>query len=181
MATRTETKDVAGVFDNEKDASAAVERLIGEHFGACNELSVIVSRNHVREAVRIDEPIPVYRAAAIGAAMGAGLGALIVVVAGIGFGPFTLIEWGPLWAAFEAAYVGGSMGLAVGAMMSFEMGHPKADFGAVGIHDGVVWVSLHASEARAERARAILAEVGARHVMERGPEGVGPFTFSHAA
>ncbi len=181
MSARTEAKDVAGIFDSQEAAAVAVNRLLAEHYGAANELSVIVSKHHERETVRISEPLPAYRMAAIGAAIGAGIGGLIVAFMGIAFGPFTLIEWGPLWAIFEAAYVGGSMGFAVGAMMSFEMAHAKADFGNVALRYGVVWVGLHASEARAERAREILAQGGARHVMERGPEGAGTFGFSHAA
>lgn len=180
MSARTETKDVAGVFSNEEAAAAAVDKLLHEHFGACNDLSVIVSKHHERQPVRIWEPLPVYRTAAIGTAIGAALAAAIVGIAGIGFGPFTLVEWGPLWAIFEAAFTGGSVGFAIGAIMSFEMAHAKADFDTVGIHDGVVWVGLHASPARAERAQAILAEAGARHVMER-PEPVGSFNFRHAA
>ena len=176
----TETKDVAGVFDSEAAAGAAVEKLLLEHFGACNDLSVIVSKHHERESVTIWEPLPTYRVAAIGAAMGAALAALIVGFAGIDFGPFTLEAWGPLWAIFEAALAGGSIGFAIGAMMSIEMAHAKADFSTVGIHDGVVWVGLQASPVRAERAQAILAEAGARHVMER-PEPVGQFNFRHAA
>jgi hypothetical protein len=181
MSERTERKDVAGVFDSESAASAAVQKLLDEHFGACNDLSVIVSKQHERQSVVIWEPLPTYRAAAVGAVVGALVAGVIVAFTGIGFGPFTLIEWGLPWAVFEAAYVGAAVGLALGALMSIEMAHPKADFDTVAVRDGVVWVGLHASAARAERARAILAEAGARHVMERDPEVVDPFSFSHAA
>jgi len=183
MSARTENeeiKDVAGVFDSEAAAGAAVDKLFAEHFGASNDLSVIVSKHHERESVTIWEPLPTYRVSAIGAAVGAAIGGLIVGFAGIDFGPFTLEAWGPLWAIFEAALAGGGVGFAIGAMMSIEMAHPKADFGTVGIHDGVVWVGLHASPARAARAEAILAEAGARHVMER-PEHAGQFGFGRAA
>jgi hypothetical protein len=180
MSALMETRDVAGVFDSEEAAAAAVDKLLAEHFGACNDLSVIVSKHHERQSVVIWEPPPVYSAAAVGAGVGAVLAALIVGFAGIRFGPFTLVEWGPLWAVFEAAFTGGSVGFALGAMTSFEMVYPRADFGTVGIHDGVVWVGLHASPARAERAEAILAEGGARHVLER-PETFEHFSFRHAA
>jgi hypothetical protein len=176
-----ERNDVAGIFDDERTASAAVEKLLGEHFGAGTDLTVMVSKQHEREQVQISEPIPAYRAAAIGAGLGALVAALIVGIAGIGFGPFTLIEWGPLWAIFEAAYTGGAVGMALGALVSIEMIHPKADFESVKIRDGVVWVGLHASAARADRAREILTAAGARHVVERDPRSAEGFGFRHAA
>jgi hypothetical protein len=178
---RSDAKDIAGIFSDEKAAATAVEILIDDHFRAGTDLSVIASKHHQREPVRVWEPMPAYRVGAIGAGVGAALAGLIVAFTGIGFGPFTLIEWGPLWAIFEAAFTGGCIGFAIGAIVSIEMARPSADFGSVGIHDGVVWVGLHASSVRAERAREILTKAGAKHVMERDPETIGTFTFRHAA
>lgn len=173
-------RDVAGIFKDEKAAAAAVQNLIHEHFIPNGDLSVIVSNGREREAVRVWESIPAERAAAIGALAGALLAGAGVAISGLAFGPFTLIAWGPLWAVFEAAFTGGAVGFALGALMSIEMIEPAADFAAARIHEGVVWVGVHATVARAGRAREILAEAGAKHVMEREPV-VGSFQFQQAA
>lgn len=180
MSANPEMTDIAGIFKDEEAAGAAVKTLIHEHFSACDDLSVIVSNKHEREAVPVWEPIPAERASAIGAAAGALLAGVGVAISGLTFGPFTLIEWGPLWAIFEAAFTGGSIGFALGALISIEMLEPRADFSATHIKDGVVWVGVHASVDRADRAREILAEAGAKHVMEREPM-VGAFHFLQAA
>lgn len=181
MSAHQETKDIAGIFESQPAAAEAVKRLVSENFGACNDLSVIVSNRHEREAVPVTEPIPVYRSAAIGTAIGAVLAGTIVAIAGIDFGPFTLIEWGPLWAIFEAAYTGGSIGLAVGALMSIEAIHQVADFSGTKMRDGVVWVGVNAPPQRAERARQILADAGAKHLMERRPEAADSYHFGALA
>jgi hypothetical protein len=181
MSARQETKDIAGIFETQPAAAEAVKRLVSEHFGACNELSVIVSNRHEREAVPVTEPIPAYESAAIGTALGAFLAGVVVAIAGMDSGPFTLVEWGPLWAIFEAAFTGGSVGFAVGALMSIEGIHKVADFSGTKMRDGVVWVGVSASGQRAERAREILAEAGAKHIMERKPEGADSYHFGALA
>ncbi|MSR19756.1 MAG: hypothetical protein EXR91_02075 [Gemmatimonadetes bacterium] len=180
MSANPEMTDIAGIFKDEETAAAAVKTLIHEHFSACDDLSVIVSKGQEREAVPVWEPIPAERASAIGAAVGALLAGVAVAISGLTFGPFTLIEWGPLWAIFEAAFTGDSIGFALGALVSIEMLEPRADFRATHIRDGVVWVGVHSSTARAGRARDILAEAGAKYVMEREP-AVGSFHFQQAA
>ncbi len=181
MSARQETKDIAGIFDDESTAAKAVHRLVSEYYGACNELSVIKSNRHEREPVPVWERIPVYRSAAIGAAVCALLAGVGVAIAGIGFGPFTLVEWGPLWAVFEAAFTGGSFGFAVGSLMSIEDVHLEADFKGTRIREGVVWVGVQATGARADRAREILTEAGAKHLMERKPEGEDSYHFGDLA
>ena len=130
-------------------------------------MSIIASRRHDREGVRIREELKVGRTSAIGAAVGAALAAAGVTVAGLTFGPISLIAAGPVLAALEAAYAGGAVGFAMGALVSIDLVEPEAAFYAAHIHDGVVWVGVKAGEARAERARQILSEAGARHFMDR--------------
>jgi hypothetical protein len=83
-----------------------------------------------------------------------------------------LIAVGPVVAALEAAYAGGAIGFAMGALVSIDLVEPEAVFYAAHIHEGVVWVGVRAGEARAERARQILTEAGAKHFMDHRPEVV---------
>jgi len=169
-----ENKEIAGVFDDAPRASAAVHALLAEHFGESDGLNVVALHGDESHAVPIVESFPTYRMAAIGAGVGAFLAAAAVVIAGLDFGPFTLTPWGPLWAAFEAAFIGGSIGFALGALMSYESVDPDLDFHHVDVRNAVVRVALTANGARAERAREILAAAGARHLREREPEVTGP-------
>jgi hypothetical protein len=165
-----ETKDIAGIFDDEPQAAQAVQVLLSEHYGTCDRLSIIASSRHDREQVRIRESFPTWEYAMWGAAIGAFLCGLAAAISGIDFGPFTLTEWGPYWAFFETAYVGGSVGFALGALVSIEPADPELAFDALRVRDGVVWVGLRAAGARARRARQILTDAGARHLMEREAE-----------
>jgi hypothetical protein len=181
MSARTERSHVAGVFEDETSASAAVKRLAEEHFLACNDLSVIVSHRRERQAVPIMEIVPVERTAAIGAAVGALLVGAGVAIAGLTFGPFTLTPWGPVWASFEGAFAGGATGFAMGAMMAMGLAKPRANFSAAGFHDGIVWVEVRATGARAEKAHEILAEAGAKHFLDGEPGPAGSHRFRAAA
>jgi hypothetical protein len=122
--------------------------------------------------VPILSEVPVDRGAAIGAAVGAILAGVGVAVAGIDFGPFSLVPWGPVWAALEAAYGGACVGVATGAMVSFEFAKPEAAFHLTDIRDGVIWVGVRAAGERAALAREILTEAGAKHFMDHRPEMV---------
>jgi hypothetical protein len=173
MNTARETHEVAyiaGIFDEEPQASKAVKGLLSEHFGSCDHLEVIASNRHDREVVRIRERFPTWRYAFYGAFLGAFFTEVGIGISGIGFGPFTLTDWGPYWAVFEAGWIGASVGFALGALLSIEPADPELAFDALRIRDGVVWVGLRAAGARARRARQILSEAGARHLMEREPE-----------
>lgn len=159
-------KTVAGIFKDEHAAAKALDRLIEEHFDLDTEVSVIASHRHEREEVPIREDFHVGRLATIGAAIGAVLAAAGVTAVGLTFGPISLIAAGPVVAALEGAYAGGGIGFALGALVSIDVVEPEAAFYAAHIHEGVVWVGVRAkTDARAERARQILTEAGARHFM----------------
>ena len=49
------------------------------------------------------------------------------------------------------------------------------------MQDGVIWVGVNAAAPRAERARQILAEAGAKHLMERRPEVADSYHFGALA
>lgn len=180
MSANPEMKEVAGIFKDEETAAAAVKTLIDEHFSQPDALTVIVADGPEREVVPIEERLPVERVSALGAAVGALLAGGAVAISGLTFGPFTLIPWGPLWAVFEAAFTGGSVGFALGALMGIEMVEPAVDFSRAHFRGGVVWVGVRVGAIRAGRANEILAEAGAEHVMEREPV-VGSFHFPQAA
>lgn len=174
MIEAQQTKEIAGVFEDAQRASAAVHALLREHFGDCEDLSVVAAEGDQQHRVAIVETFPTYRLAATGAAAGAVLVALAVAIAGLDFGPFTLTPWGPVWAAFEGGWIGGFVGLALGSLMSIEPADPELDFHGVDLRNATLKVGLKATGARAERALEILVDAGARHLRERAPEASDP-------
>jgi hypothetical protein len=169
MGMNPERETVVGVFESEAAAARALEGLLEAHFDIEADAGVVVSNDHDRQPIPIWSDVPVGRGAAIGAAIGAFLAALGVAIAGLDFGPFSLVAWGPAYAALEAAYAGAAVGVATGAMMSFEFAEPRAAFHLARIHDGTVWVGVKAVGERAERAERILTEAGGRHVPDHFP------------
>jgi hypothetical protein len=157
---------VAGVFADEDEATQAIQRLTDAGFHAPRDVSVIASHHREHQAVPVvDEPEVVHGAEA-GSAIGAVLAAAGAALAGITVGPLTMVASGPVVAALEAAFAGGAAGWAVGALEGLGVWKEEAEFHATHIHDGVVWVGVHAVGERAEEARRILTEAGAKHFME---------------
>lgn len=154
---------VAGIFDDEEKAAEAVECLLQEHFDPPHDLSVIVSHRREHEDVPVPETFQVERGGVIGAGVGAVLAAAGVTLAGMTVGPITLAAAGPVLVALEAAYAGGATGFAIGALAGLDLPKDEVDFHAAHIHDGIVWVGVHAEGERAELARRILSDAGARH------------------
>lgn len=163
MGANPEAGVVAGVFEDEEHAADAVKKLIEAHYDPHHEINVIAAHQREHENVPIWEKFNFTRNASIGALAGAVLAGTGVLIAGLTTGPFTMIAAGPFFAALEAAFGGGCVGFALGALLSLEMTEQKAEFENVHIHDGVVWVGVQAKGARGERARTILATAGARH------------------
>ena len=157
---------VAGVFDNEESAAQAVGALAKAGFHAPDDLSVISSHQREHEAVPVvDEPEVIHGAEA-GTAIGVVLAAAGATLAGVTVGPLTLLASGPVIAVLETAFLGGASGWAIGALEGLGIWKEEAAFYATQIHDGVVWVGVHAEGARAEEARRILTEAGAKHFMD---------------
>lgn len=154
---------VAGIFATEAKAAKAVELLIQEHFDPPHDLSVIVSHRREHEDVPIPETFRVRRWAEIGAVTGAVLGTAAVTISGMAVGPLSLVAAGPVAVALEAAFAGGATGFMMGALHGLMESKDEADFHAAHIHEGVVWVGVHAKGDRAAKARQILAEAGAKH------------------
>ncbi len=154
---------VAGVFADEEQATAAVQKLIEAHYDPHHEINVIAAHQREHENVPIWEKFNFRRNASIGALVGALIAGIGVAIAGLTTGPFTMVSAGPLFAALEAAFGGGCIGFAIGALLSLELTKQKPEFENAHIHDGVVWVGVQATGERGERARNILATAGARH------------------
>jgi hypothetical protein len=154
---------VAGIFANEEEAEKAVEALIQEHFDPPHDLSVIVSHRREHEEVAVPEAFEVGRWAKIGASVGAILGTAAVTITGMAVGPLTMVAAGPVAAALEAAFAGGTTGFMMGALHGLMESRNEAEFHAAHIHEGVVWVGVHAKGERAETARRILSDAGAKH------------------
>jgi hypothetical protein len=170
METNARRHTVAGVFPDEASANAALTKLVEAHFDVEADASVIVSSHHDRQMIPIWSDVPVTRTALIGAGGCGVVAAAAMVILGIDFGPFSLVEWGTAFAAFEAAFAAGSVGMVIGIMMSFEFTKPAAAFHLSRIHDGVIWVGVQAAGARVQRARQVLTDAGARHFMDGRPE-----------
>lgn len=173
MTWRKDTKVVAGIFNDEEAAGAAVKRLLEEHFDPRNDLRVIASHGQRRENVPIWQDLPLGRDATVGAGVGALLVAAGVAIAGLSFGPLTLTP-GVLPAILESAFAGGCVGFALGALMGLDHVKTEARFDHTGVHGGVIWVGVNASGARAAKAHEILADCGARHFMEQEPDAGVP-------
>lgn len=154
---------VAGIFATEEEAAKAVEMLIQEHFDPPHDLSVIVSHRREHEDVPVPEAFEVGRWAKIGATVGAVLGTAAVTITGMTVGPLTMVVAGPLAVALEAAFSGGATGFMMGALHGLMESRDEAEFHAAHIHGGVVWVGVHAKGDRAETARQVLSDAGAKH------------------
>lgn len=165
MTAKEHAGTVAGVFATEEAAARAVERLIEAHFDPPHDLSVIAAHRELHEGVLVPSEPDVVEGAGVGAALGAALAAAGVTLAGVGIAPLSLVAAGPALVALEAAIAGGGTGYLVGALAGLGLWHDEAEFHAAHIHDGVVWVGVHAEGDRAAEARRILEEAGARHFM----------------
>ena len=165
MSSKPESGVVAGVFADEEHAADAVRKLIDAHYDPNHEISVIASHRGEHEAVPVWEDTKAGKKASIGAAVGAVLAGAGVALAGLTFGPVTLVAAGPIVAALEGAFAGGVTGFAFGALTAMDMSKLEADFHATHIHDGVVWVGVQAKGERGKRAREILTAAGAKHFM----------------
>lgn len=166
MGSKGQSGLVAGVFADEEHAAQAVEKLLEAHFDPYHEISMIASHRREHENVMVREDVKLKRNTSIGAAAGAVLGGAGVALAGLTFGPLTLVAAGPVVAALEGAYAGGATGFAIGALSSMGMSEVEADFHSAHIHEGVVWVGVQAKGERAERARQILTDAGAEHFTD---------------
>lgn len=164
---------VAGIFRDEQAAASAVKRLIAEHFDPESDINVVASHHHEREKIQTGASFHVGLTSSIGAAAGAAVAGLASLLLGFTSGFFTMESAGPVWAALEMAFIGGCFGFALGSLMSMDFARAGADFRSAHIHGGVILVGVEAAGARADTARRILTEAGAKHFVGAEPETAG--------
>jgi hypothetical protein len=157
---------VAGVFTDQKGASQAVAALVEAHFEPEDDISVVLTDEWTleREDVPIRDELEIIEGAEIGGGIGVVLGAggAGLVAAGILAGPAALVAAGPVIAALKGALAVGAFGVVAGWLVGLGIVKEEADFHAAHIKQGSVWVGVHATGERADKARAILAANGAK-------------------
>jgi hypothetical protein len=158
--------NVAGVFDSEKEANAAVSTLLDSGFKK-EDLSLIVS-DHVKHTVFAsptdDEGSRTTQGGATGALIGGALGALVagltlvgvVVVPGAG-----LLVAGPLVAVLTGAGAGAAAGGLSGALISAGFAADEAKRYEEEVRHGKAVIVVHTTKEMAPAARTALRESNA--------------------
>lgn len=168
-----ERQTIAGIFRNEEAAASAVRKLIAASFDPECDINVIASHHHERERIPTGLSFEVGRTATIGTVVGATLAAVASALMGFTSGFFTMETAGPFWAALEMALIGGCFGFALGSLMSMDYARAGADFRRAKVRGGVVLVGVEAAGVRADLARGILTQEGAKHFVGVEPESTG--------
>lgn len=156
---------IAGVFDDQEAAGRAFKALVEAHFEPKDDISVVLTDKwgEDREDVPLKDELETYQGAEIGGAAGVVLGAAGggLVAAGLLTGPAALVAAGPVVAALQGAYAGGAFGVVAGWLVGLGIMKEEADFHATHLEAGKVWVGVHATDERLEKAREILDAAGA--------------------
>ena len=170
MATKnTEHRVEAGVFATVEDATRAVRGLLESGFTK-DQITVVCSdetkERYFREFEH-QEPAGTHTptAAIAGGTIGALLGGLSVIAAGIGTGSLAIWAAGPI-----TAWAGGVGGSLVGAMMTRGVEKELANFYQQAVVGGQILVAAETEDPRSLREAArVLAEAGAKPLTL--PEG----------
>lgn len=152
---------VYGVFRDEKAAARAMEALVGAEFGV-DEISALMHEGWDVEELHAEQWPRVPRGAALGAALGALGGAVLVPVAG-------LLAVGPVLAALGGAIAGGAAGTFVGGVTGMIRSRSEFDFVHHHLKEGAVLVGVETIAARRAAAEAALLGAGAEAV-HAGPK-----------
>lgn len=161
---------VAGVFSDQGHAAEALAQLVESHFEPEDDISVVLTDpwSLDRQDVPIRDELEIIEGAEWGGAIGGIVGALGagLVAAGLIAGPAALVALGPVVAALEGALAVGGFGVVTGWLVGLGIQREEADFHATRIEEGDVWIGVHATGARAEMAREILAAAGGRFFQD---------------
>jgi hypothetical protein len=172
-------KTVVGVFDTEEAAKQAVEALVRAGISR-SDISLVAADARGEYARRApgEEGDDRGDRATTGAAGGAVLGGVLGLLAGMttlaipGIGP--IIAAGPIAAALTGTALGAGVGAATGGLIGYLTGagvpEEEAGYYAEAVHRGGTLVTVHASDAEADRAVRILDESGARDIEEMAAE-----------
>ncbi len=164
---------VAGVFEDQEAAAQAIAGLVEAHFEPNDDISVVLTDEWTaeHESVPIRDELEMIEGAKLGGGIGAVIGATgaAMVAAGVLAGPAALVAVGPVIAALEGGLAVGAFGTVAGWLVGLGIMREEADFHAAHIKEGSVWVGVHATGERAERAHEVLAEAGAKFYDETVP------------
>lgn len=150
---------VYGVFRDEKSATQAMEALVFAEF-CIDEISALMHEGPVVEELPVGQWPRVPRGAALGAALGAIGGAVLVPVAG-------LLAVGPVLAALGGAITGGAAGTFVGGVTGMMRSRSEFDFVHHHLKHGAVLVGVDCNPERRGVAEATLWRAGAEAVHAR--------------
>jgi hypothetical protein len=163
---------VVGLFESKAEVESAIRRLQAAGF---DSESIGVAMRDRTESGELAEATGAgdltEEGAAAGAVSGAGLGILIglalvgstIVLPGVG--PFVVggaLAGGPLAAALAGAGIGAVSGGLIGGLVGSGIPEDEAEHYASGLERGGILVSVRVPDDRADEARRILDEEGAR-------------------
>lgn len=163
---------VAGTFETEASASAAVAALLAAGFDPERDITVVATQRApapgtgAREDVEIPYTIAWMSASNLGAAIGTVLGAAVALVIATGLveAPPGLFLYGPVVATVEGALLGAGTGWLTGLIAGLGAWKQEAKFDPARGHTDAVRVAVHASGARATYAAEVLQKAGGRQV-----------------
>ena len=152
---------VTGLFEDEKRAQQAFDRLVEQAFDP-HEVSVLRVDDRHREV----ENVPVEHKSGVpaGVTTGVVLGGTVGIAGAVIGGPLGLLAAGPIVAALQGAFVGAASGGLLGTLagMAFWTDEPDLE-GA--LRRGSVFVGVTAEGARADMARRALDQAGAKQIF----------------
>jgi hypothetical protein len=161
LARRPGPPYVTGLFEDEKHARQAFDRLVEEAFDP-HEVSVLRVDDRHREVERV----PVEHKSGMPAAITAGvaLGGTVGLAGAVLGGPLGLLAAGPIVAALQGAFVGAASGGLLGALAGMAFWKDEPDLESE-LRRGSVFVGVTAEGARADMARRALEETGAKRIF----------------
>jgi hypothetical protein len=161
--TAMKNKLVYAIFWDEEKARQAVEELANAHFSA-DEVGVLLSKpdDDEVEEVPTDTETRIPVASAIGGALGAIGGALILTASGF-------MAAGPLLVALEGALAGGFTGSIAGALVGMGYWTEEIEAPDEELEEGAILVGASTHE-RVDDAREALESAGAEEVHVRTRE-----------
>jgi hypothetical protein len=167
---------VYGIIQNSTDAEVLVLRLKEAGFTA-NDISVLLPDKQGTKDFAHEKNTKAPEGAATGGITGAGVGAALGWLAGIGSlaipGVGPLIAAGPIMAALSGAAVGGATGGLIGGLVGMGIPEYEAKLYDGKIRGGNALVSIHTENGdEKDRAEKILRQAGAQDISSSTEEKV---------
>ena len=170
---------VYGTSPSRESTEALVMRLKEAGFSP-DDISVLFRDKHESADFAKDKDTKAPQGAATGGVAGAGLGAVLGWLAGVGSlaipgaGPF--IAAGPIMGALSGGAVGGATGGIIGALVGLGLPDEEAKRYDEKIRSGNALVSVHADSIdEKNRAEHILSEAGAENISSSVSEASGVY------